>query len=589
MAPKKLTKKKNNNKKSASTEASNVKTANSPSNQDGGVNTARATRSQSNLASNKRSSTSQAKSPKAKKPKANESTRKGAANASAKFQEDGQEMQFVVHAHESRGDFGDTSHDETYLGSQVSNTNASATASDSDLNSDRSSDEEDSASDSHSEGEIDSDSESEQKVKSTRASTPGRRTSAVGEALHKVQRIVSKKGYIEAKTLEQLTGDLDIGAPPAARYLGTKTQSKPKRSSGAGDREATGRPSGKSAATGRTGKIKMHFDKPTRQVNWADPEAESDITVYKNAVRNKINHYRSSSSSDDLNVHDFRQMTNTNQHSIEMDVEQSNMPSQFISEIRRHYEQQQRRKSEPERRQSAPPNEQRDYDDYGYDDEEPHCSWQQGGGRPHQSIAEVKADELIRDAEASKARIYGTPGMYKDQIDVQNEFVHSAMVDESYMLVAAHIDDTTVSRIEQGKYVDFAKLLARDKLMEEAGPEYKLIIKGGNSIYVPASEGTTISSFNRWEQAFRVFSDIYTRVNPKRAAELIQYNHVIHSISLTYAWHNVYAYDVDFRIHMGKHPARSWGIILQMSWSFRLQDKLRQVEGNFGNNRPQHH
>ena len=133
-------------------------------------------------------------------------------------------------------------------------------------------------------------------------------------------------------------------------------------------------------------------------------------------------------------------------------------------------------------------------------------------------------------------------------------------------------------KLEQGKYVDFGKLIAKDRWLEESGQEYKMIIKNGKSFYVPVTETTTISNFSKWEQAFRVYSDIYTRTHPKRAAELIQYNHVIHSISLSYAWDNVYAYDVDFRIHMSKHPQRSWAIILQMSWSFRLQDKIRPTD-----------
>ena len=88
------------------------------------------------------------------------------------------------------------------------------------------------------------------------------------------------------------------------------------------------------------------------------------------------------------------------------------------------------------------------------------------------------------------------------------------------------------------------------------------------------SESVTINSFSKWEQAFRIFSDIYTRQHPQKSTELIQYNHVIHSISLTYIWDNVYAYDKEFRIHLSKHPDRRWGVILQQAWSMKLWDRI---------------
>ena len=55
---------------------------------------------------------------------------------------------------------------------------------------------------------------------------------------------------------------------------------------------------------------------------------------------------------------------------------------------------------------------------------------------------------------------------------------------------------------------------------------------------------------------------------------MIEYNHVIHTISSTYVWDNVYQYDKEFRMHMARNPERSWAIILQQAWSLRLKDKL---------------
>ena len=62
---------------------------------------------------------------------------------------------------------------------------------------------------------------------------------------------------------------------------------------------------------------------------------------------------------------------------------------------------------------------------------------------------------------------------------------------------------------------------------------------------------------------------------PYRASKLVQYCHLIHTADQSYTWENVYMYDKDFRLHLARHPKRSWAIILQQAWSVRLKDKLK--------------
>ena len=75
------------------------------------------------------------------------------------------------------------------------------------------------------------------------------------------------------------------------------------------------------------------------------------------------------------------------------------------------------------------------------------------------------------------------------------------------------------------------------------------------------------------------------QTNPLRAAELIQYSHVIHTISQQFVWDNVSAYDRDFRLHMGSHPLRNWSMKLQQAWSLHLREYIRPYTsmGNFAN------
>ena len=180
-------------------------------------------------------------------------------------------------------------------------------------------------------------------------------------------------------------------------------------------------------------------------------------------------------------------------------------------------------------------------------------------------------DKRIRDAEAAKAQIFPKPGKNLHQ---SCNFGKTSDMDESYMIVGAHVDTAMVEKMQKGEYVDFGKLIPKDRILAEEDQRLEMIIKGGRTYYVPVSESTAISSFKKWEQAFRVYSNIYTKRHPHRSAELIEYNHVINTIAMSYVWDNVYSYDKDFRIHMSRNPNRNWSIILQQAWTLCLRDHL---------------
>ena len=84
---------------------------------------------------------------------------------------------------------------------------------------------------------------------------------------------------------------------------------------------------------------------------------------------------------------------------------------------------------------------------------------------------EVRAKELIREADANKTKITKTAGKStNDQfclLDANKDYIHSAMVDENYLIVAVHVDEVTQYRIEKGEYEDFARLIPRDRIQEE--------------------------------------------------------------------------------------------------------------------------
>ena len=178
---------------------------------------------------------------------------------------------------------------------------------------------------------------------------------------------------------------------------------------------------------------------------------------------------------------------------------------------------------------------------------------------------------MIRKAELATAKVFETPGeLCNDDrmkglvhqlpcmtLDPSKDYVHSAMVDENYVMLGSHIDMGMKVRIIKGEYVDFAKLIPKDRvLMTDEPQKMEIVSKDGQMFWIPASDNYKINSFGRWEQAFWIFSNIYCKAHPHQASELLQYNHLIHTAAMTYVWDNVYRYDIDFRLHLAVFPKR---------------------------------
>ena len=239
----------------------------------------------------------------------------------------------------------------------------------------------------------------------------------------------------------------------------------------------------------------------------------------------------------------------------------------------------------------------RENDEEGEFQEEPRPGTSNGKrqGHPTSVMEEVsqeeKIDKMVWDAEKAKANIFSNQG--KDIEGLYN-YEFTAKMDEDYMVIGAHVDESMQNKIIRGEYIDFGKLIPRDKIVMEEDKRMELIMKNGRAFWTPAGSGeiTSITNFHKWEKAFRIYSNIYTRAHPARASELIQYNHVINSIASTYVWDNVYSYDKEFRMHLSRHPSRSWAIILQQAWTMRLRDRIKNDHlygssnnQNFGGNR----
>ena len=128
-------------------------------------------------------------------------------------------------------------------------------------------------------------------------------------------------------------------------------------------------------------------------------------------------------------------------------------------------------------------------------------------------MARSKADDMIKEAVASKECILATPGREDFNNTIlkgleQQGLVQTLVsnVDDNYVMVGAHPESGLKDKIIKGEYIDFIKLLPKEK------PSYddnrlELVNKGGQTFFVPATDresGNSVSSFHKWEQAFHV-------------------------------------------------------------------------------------
>ena len=228
--------------------------------------------------------------------------------------------------------------------------------------------------------------------------------------------------------------------------------------------------------------------------------SQSEVTIYKNAVQDGTKRV-SSSSEEDLSdnplmmIEEGENQTQAVQEMVGPDLS-DNINELILGE---------RRKVENSRAQ----------------EEQPCPSTSRGDDR--ELTPEERAQEVICQAELAKVKIFPTPGEGDStdhvqhnvlvpqeggqyNFDVCNNFVRSAMVDEHYQLVGEHVDLSLRDKIEKGDYVDFGRLLPKDRVQSEEEDAYRLVFKGVSSFELLLKTGllSTVSvNGNRPSESFQ--------------------------------------------------------------------------------------
>ena len=188
------------------------------------------------------------------------------------------------------------------------------------------------------------------------------------ETFQKMQKIISKKGYVDADAMRKLMKKLNQDDTTSA-----------KQHVGGGDREETvyGKMGKKSSK--RPGMVQFKQN----GIDQNSAHSPSDVTIYNQAVMMKSNLKRPSTSSEEEMDIDFVDSSD------EMEFLEHNsnqiMAENFIADMKQHYD------------ANVQNREERLNSSYG---------------RHELPSEEDKLDSMIRDAEANKAKILGTPGRY---------------------------------------------------------------------------------------------------------------------------------------------------------------------------------
>ena len=155
--------------------------------------------------------------------------------------------------------------------------------------------------------------------------------------------------------------------------------------------------------------------------------------------------------------------------------------------------------------------------------------------------------------------------------------------DDEFFHITCHVDPNLKLKIETSQFVDLEKLLIKERPSAYAFADNCMGIfqHDGLTYFAPASESSgKITNMIHWEQAFRVYAAIYSKANPHRASEILQYIYVINTAVTTYHWNNVVQYDYTFKQLMSMYPCRSWVKTYEQGSNLSMRDSIVKNQSN---------
>ena len=128
--------------------------------------------------------------------------------------------------------------------------------------------------------------------------------------------------------------------------------------------------------------------------------------------------------------------------------------------------------------------------------------------------------------------------------------------DDEFYHVTCHVDPRLKTKIQNGDFIELETLIPKNRgqQLREDNRLQQFVMKNGHTYWAPPEKDSKISGIRKWEQAFRVYAAVYCQAHPSKSVEIWQYVHTINSAAVSFAWENVYYYDVTFRQLISEKP-----------------------------------
>ena len=129
---------------------------------------------------------------------------------------------------------------------------------------------------------------------------------------------------------------------------------------------------------------------------------------------------------------------------------------------------------------------------------------------------EIVTDPLAQQQQGGNQHFSPVNGNNRQEL-IPN--IGAGVSDDDFFHLTWHIDPNLIHKIEKGEFIELEKLLPKDKI-NKGEDCLEWVQRDGGTFLVPAQKDVRISSFRKWEQAFRAYATIYCGANPHRSKEI---------------------------------------------------------------------
>ena len=140
-------------------------------------------------------------------------------------------------------------------------------------------------------------------------------------------------------------------------------------------------------------------------------------------------------------------------------------------------------------------------------------------------------------------------------------------------ILSKHVPENIRRRIWANKCINFQYLIEADPKEEVTYHFVPSTSINSTSLPItlqPVKPKVKIDGWVTWNKAMRMFIEIYCIKYPGHCMQLLQYTGLLNDLSDKFPFHQVYAYDKEFRAELESAPDTPWNVIDQQLWATTL-------------------